>query len=576
MSWHDWNETAFDRARERGCPVLLFLRASWCRWCRELEERVLQQPEVAALLAERFVTVEVDKDRRPDVDTRYRRGGWPTLAVLDADGEVLASWNYLEADELAERLRRFPAAEGEPDESQRKAPSAEPHGPVIGRREVALDRELVDAVHHTLLESSDPVHGGWGARHKFPHPEALHFLLVRWSQTGDAQTLACVRRTLRRMQEGEIYDAVEGGFYRYATQPDWSVPHHEKMLSSNAKRLLAYVEAYQALGEASFRRTAEGILAWMHETLLDEETGAFASSQDADPTYAHLGTREARAAHGSPAVDPTVFTNYNADAVVALLKASVVLERDELREQGLRTLSFLMDNLWDTRGGMYHYWDGTYNLPGMLTDQAAVLRALVEAMHYAGDNRWLDRARELASVTIEHLGAADGSFYDKRHDPRARGGLRERETSILDNAALAEALLRLGHMTRDEDLIDRARDALGAFLQDYRRFGHHVAGYGRAVDLLVHPPVHVTVVGPRDADRTRALRLAALRPYVANRIVQTLDPERDAELLARTGLPVPSAEEVARAYVDQGQESYAETGRPERLPALMARTERSN
>ena len=304
MSWHDWNETAFERARERGCPVLLFLRASWCRWCRELEEKVLQHPDVAALLAERFVTVEVDKDRRPDVDTRYRRGGWPTLAVLDADGEVLASWNYLEADELAERLRRFPATGDAPADTPRKAPSAEPHGPVIGQREAALDEALVDAVHRTLLETADPVHGGWGTRHKFPHPEALHFLMVRWSQTGDADTLSCVRRTLRRMQEGEIYDAVEGGFYRYATQPDWSVPHHEKMLSSNAKRLLAYVEAYQALGETSFRATAEGIVGWMQETLLDEATGAFANSQDADPTYAHLGTREARADHGAPAAFP--------------------------------------------------------------------------------------------------------------------------------------------------------------------------------------------------------------------------------------------------------------------------------
>jgi uncharacterized protein YyaL (SSP411 family) len=580
MAWHDWNETAFERARERGCPVFLFLRASWCRWCRELEEEVLKDPSVSSLLRDGFVTIEVDKDRRPDIDTRYRRGGWPTLAVLDADGETLASWNYLAAPALAQRLGEFLEGTTPPEddrlETARKAPAAEPNESVTSQRQAALDQDLVNAVHHTLLESADAVHGGWGARHKFPHPEALHFLLVRWSQTGDGETLSCVLRTLRHMQEGEIYDRVEGGFYRYATQPDWSVPHHEKMLSSNAKRLLAYVEAYQALGEESFRQTAEGILSWMQETLLDQDTGAFASSQDADSTYAHLASREARAAHGAPDIDPTLFTNYNADAVVALLKAAVVLERDELREQALRTLEFLMENMWDARGGMYHYWDGTYNLSGMLSDQASVLRALVEAMHYAGDNRWLSHAHQLAEFAIEHLSAPDGSFYDTRFDPRARGGLRERDSSILDNASLAEALLRLGHMTRDHDLIDRGRVALSAFLADYRRFGHHVASYGRAVDLLVHPPVHVTIVGPWDADRTRALRLAALGPYVANRIVQTLDPERDAELLSRTGLPVPSPEEVARAYIDQGNESYAETGRPERLPALMARTERSN
>ncbi len=576
MSWHDWNDAAFEHARERGCPILLFLRASWCRWCRELEEQVLADPQVAALVDERFVPIRVDKDRRPDIDSRYRRGGWPTLAILDTEGEVLASWNYLEATELAKRLRNFPDAEAEPQEDPRRAPSAEPHGPVIGRRRAALDEELIESVQRTLLETADPVHGGWGARHKFPHPEALHFLLARWSQTGDPQTLACVRRTLRRMQEGQIYDRVEGGFYRYATQPDWSVPHHEKMLSSNAKRLLAYVEAFQALGEASFRQTAEGVLDWMQETLLDPKTGAFASSQDADPTYAHLPTREARAGHGAPPIDPTLFTNYNADAVVALFKAAVVFEREDLAERAGSTLSFLMENLWDPRVGMYHYWDGTYNLPGMLTDQAAVLRALIEALQYTGDNRLLEPALRLAELTIEHLGAQDGSFYDTRFDPRARGGLRERESSILDNSVMAEALLRLGHMTHDRDLIDRARATLSAFLEDYRRFGHHVAGYGRAVNLLLHPPLHVTIVGPRDAERTRDLRLAALGPYIEGRIVQTLDPEGDAELLARTGLPLPPSEVGARAYVDRGQESYAETSRPERLPALMTRSERSN
>ncbi|MDA1265135.1 MAG: DUF255 domain-containing protein, partial [Planctomycetota bacterium] len=495
MSWHDWNETAFERARERGCPVLVFLRASWCRWCRELRETVLDDSEVAAVIHDRFVAIEVDKDRRPDIDTRYRFGGWPTLAVLDAGGEVIANWNYLEKSDLLAHLRQV--AHGRPGErlpeTPRKAPSAEPHGPVLGRKRAALDEDLIDSVHATLLETADPVHGGWGARHKFPHPEALHFLMVRWTQTGDPDTLNCVLRTLRHMQAGEIYDRVEGGFYRYATQPDWSVPHHEKMLSSNAKRLLAYVEAYQALGDESFRATAEGILSWMFETLADETTGAFANSQDADSTYAHLATREARAQHGAPAVDPTIFTNYNADTVIALLKASVVLDREDLRERAETTLTFLMENMWDPKVGAYHYWDGTYNLPGMLTDQASVLRALVEFMHYAGDNRWLPEAMRLAELTIEHLSAPDGSFFDTRFDPRARGGLRERDSSILENAGTAEALIRLGHMTCEPALIDRGQAALEAFLDDYRRFGHHVAGYGRAVNLLVHPPVHVIV-----------------------------------------------------------------------------------
>ena len=128
--------------------------------------------------------------------------------------------------------------------------------------------------------------GGWGTQHKFPHPDAIDFALIRWSQTGDEAMRKLVTRTLRHMQEGEIHDRVEGGFYRYATQPNWSVPHHEKMLDSNAQRIYAYLEAWQALGEKDYLTTARRGLSWILETLHDEQTHAFMGSQDADAEYA--------------------------------------------------------------------------------------------------------------------------------------------------------------------------------------------------------------------------------------------------------------------------------------------------
>jgi uncharacterized protein YyaL (SSP411 family) len=211
-----------------------------------------------------------------------------------------------------------------------------------------------------------------------------------------------------------------------------------------------------------------------------------------------------------------------------------------------------------------------------LTDQATTLRALVEAMHYAGENRYLEPALALARGTLARLQSEDGSLYDSGHDRTRRGDLRERKETIQSNAVFAEALLRLAHMARDEPLARAGRRVLGSFATDWRRYGHLAASYGRAVDLLHHQPVHVTIIGPRDADKTRSLREAALEPYVASRVVQTIDPEQDRALLASTGLPQPRPETVARAYVHRGRECYAETSRPERVAALMARTERSN
>jgi uncharacterized protein len=585
MDWQDWTQDAFDLARERRRPVMLFVMASWCRWCRELEHSVLADERAQMLLAERFVCIRVDKDRRPDIDARYSKGGWPTLAWLDDTGELLASDTYLEVDEFLERARmvadyyerhrdtirtRIQEVERQrrlqEEEDARRAAAAP-------AAQTKLSHELVDHVAHTILETSDPEYGGWGSQHKFPHPEAIDLALIRWSQTGDAAMLALVTRTLRQMQEGEIHDRVEGGFYRYATHPDWSAPNYEKMLDSNAQRLFCYLEACQALGDASFRASAEGILAWMYDTLRDPTTRAFRGSQDANPEYAHLTSIEARREFGRPACDTTVFTNWNAMTVSALLKAAVVLKNVRHRDQALATLDFLMDDLFDADVGMYHYWDGTYHLPGMLTDQAYTLRALIDAMQLAGENRYLARAEQLARLSIEHLQSPTGGFYDTLYDPHARGGLRHRNRSILENAVMAEALLRLSHLAHVKDYGDTARDTLTSFAQDYKRYGHYVAGYARAVDLLFHKPVHVTIVGPRGAETTRALSEAALGPYVASRIVQVLDPEQDVELLERAGIVVPRAgAELPRAYVHRGRESYAETSDPRRLPALMAKT----
>jgi uncharacterized protein YyaL (SSP411 family) len=357
MQWLEWSEEAFAEARALNRPVLLFLYASWCRFCRDLERDVLGNPRVQAAISGHFVAVRVDKDRRPDIDARYAKGGWPTLAYLDDQGEMIASDAYLESAALLARLELVSGywIENRDTIRRRLAESVDSGAGATAREHGELSVEIVDTVARMLLESADPVHGGWGTQHKFPHPEALDFALIRWSQTGDEAMRKLVLRTLKNMQAGEIHDRVEGGFYRYATAPDWSAPHYEKVLDSNAARLYAYLEAHQALGEASFRETAEGIVRWMCASLLEPETGAFRGSQDAEPGYAHLTTLGARRERGQPQCDPTIFANWNAQAVSAFFKASVVLAREELRVRALRTLDFIVDEMFDERVGVYHY-----------------------------------------------------------------------------------------------------------------------------------------------------------------------------------------------------------------------------
>ncbi|MEO6710403.1 MAG: hypothetical protein ABI054_11170, partial [Planctomycetota bacterium] len=486
-----------------------------------------------------------------------------------------ASYGYLEIAELSARLELVRAHYAERRGALRRR-LVEPGAAASAGAK--LDDQPVEWVARTLLETADPVHGGWGVQHKFPHPEAINFALIRWSETGDEAMRKLVLRTLRNMQQGEIHDRVEGGFYRYATAPDWSGPQHEKTLDSNASRAFAYLEANQALGDESFAVTARGVLEWMMERLFDREKRAFRGSQDADAAYAHLPTLGARRERGAPPCDPTIFAGANALAVSALFKAGVVLRDQRWTDTARGTLEFILEELFDARLGVHRYWDGAPRLAGLLSDQVLVLRALIDAAQYTGESRWLEPARAIASLAATNLRGENGAFFDSRADTQARAGTLRREQSIFENAMLAEALLRLGLLSASESDRRMASEALAAFAGDYKRHGHFVAGYARAVALCMHPPVHVTIVSAaNDPLAGLLLRKAALEPYVASCVVQSLELGADDRLIAHLGLAEGwrSVGGGARAFVQRGRESYAETSDPARLPALMARIERT-
>ena len=499
MQWLISKSAAWQKAKERQVPILMLLDVAWCPHSRAFREEELTHPDVLAVLAERFVCVHADADRHPELQARYGGPGWPTLALLDSQGECLAKSGPTARASLLALLRAWAVD-----------PPGDP-APPTGAQALA---GISDQVLALLSERADREFGGWGKRQKFPHSGALHFALMRWSRDGEQETLNLVTHTLQKMQAGAIHDRVEGGFFRYARSRDWGNPHYQKMLGSNAQRMLAYAEAYQALGTESFRATATGIHGWMRETLFDEETQAYRASQDEDETYFHLDTRAARARRSAPAVAPAIYTDRNCDAVCALLKAGTVFSNPEWIEQGLACLDFLVAKLYRPGKGAFHLWDGKPNQTGLLLDQAALLRAMTWATHYAGTRRYLGPARELARLTLHAHGDAlpasrrptDGSLVDRIHDVQPRGSIGERPEALLANARFAEALLSLGRMIEPHKYEQAAARILGAFQEDWPRFGDSIADYGRAVDLLLHEPVEVTIVGPQASPSTHAMR----------------------------------------------------------------------
>lgn len=530
IGWLPWGSEAFARASAEDKPILLSISAVWCHWCHVMDETSYSDPEVIASIAQRFVPIRVDNDRRPDVNARYNMGGWPTTAFLAPDGALLTGATYLPPPQMRralEEIARFYAQNKDAisDRSAQLHAAAESHEPVP--KGDLRDGTIVRLVEE-LGESFDEEFGGFGEAPKFPQPELLEFLLTRWRATGDARLLTMVTRTMLSMSRGGTYDRVEGGFFRYSTTRDWSVPHFEKMAEDHAGllRVLAQLVLFSPTDE--FHTTLRSAAAYVRATLRDPQTGLFGGSQDADEEYFALPLEERRT-RTSPFVDRTSYTNWTCALAGAWFYAGLALDEDAFAAEALATLDRVDATLLDADGLAYHFVvpGELPQVRGLLADQTAYLRALLDGHEIGGHERLLERARALADRTIAAFAADGGGFYD-RVDSETLGRLEIRDRPIVDNALLAESLLRLAALTGEERYRLQAEGVLALYARTYASAGAFAAAYGRALQRYLAPVVTVRVVGT--AERTADFREAARRLPAVALAVRTISPERVGEL----------------------------------------------
>ncbi|MDQ1452451.1 MAG: uncharacterized protein QOK38_2317 [Acidobacteriaceae bacterium] len=302
IHWQEWGPEAFAQAVREDKPVLLDIGAVWCHWCHVMDRESYEDATLAPLINDRFVAVKVDRDERPDVDSRYQaavqsisgQGGWPLTAVLTPDGRPFFGGTYFPRHDRYGRpgierllLTMADAWQSRRDEVLESAGSilaAIEHGEAFAGRGGSLSEAITDKLVHSAITQFDPHHGGFGAQPKFPHPAALDLLLDAATRKGDAKAREVALVTLTKMAEGGIYDHVGGGFHRYSVDERWVVPHFEKMLYDNAGLLANYVHAWQSFPYPVFSTVVRETVAWMDGWLSDRQNGGFYGSQDADMT----------------------------------------------------------------------------------------------------------------------------------------------------------------------------------------------------------------------------------------------------------------------------------------------------
>ena len=298
VDWYPWGEEAFARAKSENKPVLLSVGYSTCHWCHVMEQESFEDEEVAKLLNRDFISIKVDKEERPDIDTVYMEvtqamtgsGGWPMTVFLTPDQKPFFSGTYFPKTSRHRRAGFIDILQTIAEQWKADRLRIESAGDEILTRikhtrvqseSAEPEKGFITAAYRYFIAAFDEHNGGFNRAPKFPSPHNLMFLMRYGVLESEQQAFVMVEKTLQQMYRGGIYDHVGGGFSRYSTDANWLVPHFEKMLYDNALLTIAYLDAYQINGRDTYRRVAENILSYIAREMTGE-LGQFYCAQDAD------------------------------------------------------------------------------------------------------------------------------------------------------------------------------------------------------------------------------------------------------------------------------------------------------
>lgn len=305
VDWYPWCEEAFEKARKEDKPILVSIGYAACHWCHVMERESFENEETAAIMNEHLVNIKIDREERPDLDHIYMdalqamngSGGWPLNVFLTPDAKPfyggtyfpvqpshnLPAWKQLVINisrTFKERKEEVEEQAGKLTEHLRTSNSFGIRKP-DAKAVMEFTKDAADLAAANLLKTADELYGGFGRAPKFPQTFSIRFLLHHFHHTGSQESLKQACLSLDKMICGGIYDQLQGGFARYATDSKWLVPHFEKMLYDNALLLGVMSEAWQLTGKKLYKESVFETIDFIEKEWSQPE-GGFFSSYDAD------------------------------------------------------------------------------------------------------------------------------------------------------------------------------------------------------------------------------------------------------------------------------------------------------
>ena len=538
VDWYPWGAEAFARAKEDGKPLFVSIGYAACHWCHVMAHESFEDPAIAQVLSDAFVSVKVDREERPDVDALYMAavqamtgsGGWPMSVFCTPDGRPFFAGTYfppsdrhgmpsfrrvLEAVAAAWSERRHEVEA----QASALADALEHHTTALEGLARPADRVAWDEVSRLavgrLAEKFDPAFGGFGPAPKFPRPGFVELCLRAASEDPGGDPLAMATRTLDAMAAGGIYDHLEGGFARYATDARWLVPHFEKMLTDQALLVRAYLHAWQVTGTPTYLQVVRETIDFVTGSLSTED-GGFCASLDADSA----GTEGGHATWTPAEVATALSTELEepggaADLTGALCDWWGVTKQGDIEGRSVlhRPLGATLARPPEIEAGRMALAAARRRRPQPARDEkvltewhAMFTAALAEAAWACGEESWALRA----------LGAAEHLFsHNRRPDGRWLRSARSGVPAFAgDYAWVLECATRLATSTGEERWIGPAEETADGLLElfwDEGRGG--VFTTGRDAEALLVRQKDVTDGALPSANAAAAvalLRLGAL------------------------------------------------------------------
>jgi uncharacterized protein YyaL (SSP411 family) len=552
VDWQPWGAEALARAVKLDRPIFLSIGYVSCHWCHVMEHEVFERDDVAAFLNAHFISIKIDREERPDLDAVYMdavqaltgSGGWPMTLFLTPALRPFFGGTYLPHDRFLQAVQAG-SEQFRADRKQVESNGAEVYARITASEAAeaapALELSEIHALARSALADLDPDWGGFAGRTKFPTPIKWRFLNDAYRKWGDPQIARAERQLLDAMNAGGIHDQIGGGFFRYSTEPTWTVPHFEKMLYDNAQLAALYLQASAALSEPRYRAIGLDTLDFLLTDMVTE-SGAFGASFDADAagregsTYLFtpvevssvlgsvdgplveglLGVTSAGNFEGSnvptfrsasrsapaelelwarsrpellaarrrrvqPAFDSKQVSAWNGLAIGALALGY----RASGEARFLIAAERAADAIWrmnrSAQGELARTVDGAHKgVSAVLDDYAFLAAGLIDLFQATGKSIHLERAISLATLALDHFGASEGGWYltsDAAEEPLGRQLETYDGVEPSGASSLIEVLERLSALTGRDDFARAAEHALARYAGVIRHRGLDMAGF---------------------------------------------------------------------------------------------------